>query len=120
MNDDDCRTLWNQAVDAGLAAVPKAKGRSIYVLSMRTGVIEVIPEEAPGHCDVILEKNHEFSRWLVQNKIAMKISQNHIIISDRSRTGLAVASEMFAIALATVLDDASVPVIKVAPARHLG
>lgn len=90
----------------------------MYVLNMRTGVIDVIPEDAPGHCDIFLEANHEFCRWLVRNKMAMKIPRRRILLPDQSRTGLAVASEMCAVALATILEDASVPVIKVLPARH--
>jgi len=119
MNDSDCATLWNLAMESGLSALPDAKGRTIYVCHSRTGIIDEIPEDAPGHCDVVLEGDHDFSRWLVRNKVARKLSQDHIVISDRSGTGLAVASEMFAIALATVLDEASVPIVRVAPARHL-
>lgn len=119
MNDDDCEALWNQAIEAGLAEVGPVKGRRTYVLNMRTGVIEVISEEAHGHCDVVLEAGHDFSRWLVRNKIAIKANRDCILITDQSRTGLAVASEMCAIALATVLEDASIPVVGVEPARHL-
>ena len=119
MNDDDCGALRKRAVDAGLAEMERAKGRSICVLNMRTGVIKVIPEDVPGHCDIALEEDHDFCRWLVRKKIAIKGSRGRVLISDRSRTGLAVASEMVAIALASELDHASVPVVGVEPSRHL-
>lgn len=120
MNEKSCATLWNQAIEAGLEAARMATGRCTYVLNVHSGMlIDVIPDDAPGHCHLVLEGGNDFSRWLVRNKIASKLSRDRISISDRSGTGLAVASEMCAVAIATVLEDADIVVLAVEPARHL-
>ena len=115
MDNDECAKLWDAAVRAGTDAVLNSGGRSIFVHHLRTGVIEKISEDVRGHCRIILEGKHDFSRWLVRNGIGKRYPRGCVTIEDKSGTYLAVASELCARAIAVVLYESDVPIIRIDP-----
>ena len=115
VDSDECSRLWDQAVTAGAEAVLNAGGKKKFSYDFYRGIVYVIPEDAYGYCEIILEGKHDFSRWLVRKGVGKRFPRGCVTIQNMSGTSLAVTSELCARAIAEVLEESDVPIIRIEP-----